>query len=73
MESLDGGECPVTFFRVGLGFFERFLARADCLGEPVLIEFGRLRLPPQKRHSKGLLPKTTFLFPSPSPANIKVV
>jgi hypothetical protein len=30
----------------GAALSQRFLARADRLGEPVLIEFGRLRLPP---------------------------
>ena len=44
-----------AFFRVreGRGFFEGFLARADRLGEPVLIEFGRLRLPPARRDLFG--------------------
>jgi len=32
-----------------LSLLERFLARADRLGEPVLIEFRRLRLPPAGR------------------------
>ena len=32
----------------GLGLLERFGAGADCLGEFVLIEFGRLRLPPAR-------------------------
>jgi hypothetical protein len=43
------------FFRVreGLGLHERFVARADCLGEPVLIEFGRLRLPLARRDVFG--------------------
>jgi hypothetical protein len=35
MEGLDRGKCPAAFLRVrdGLGFPERFLARADCFGE----------------------------------------
>ena len=55
MEGLDRGERPAAFLRVwnGLGFLERFLARADRLGEPVLIEFGRLRLPPARRDVFG--------------------
>jgi hypothetical protein len=32
----------------GLGLLERFGAGADCLGESVLIECGRLRLPPAR-------------------------
>ena len=55
MKGLDLGECPVAFFRVwnGLGFFERFLARADGFGEAVLIEFRRLWLPPARRDIFG--------------------
>jgi hypothetical protein len=51
MEGLDGGERLASFLRVwnGLGFFESFFTRADCLGKPVLIEFGRLWLPPARR------------------------
>jgi|GEM_PF-5530556 len=50
MEGLDLSQRPAAFFRVwnGLGLHERFLARADGLGEPVLIEFRRLRLPPAR-------------------------
>jgi hypothetical protein len=48
MECLDRGECPAAFLgvREGFGFFERLVAGADRPGEPVLIEFGRLRFPP---------------------------
>ena len=55
MEGLDRGERLAAFFRVreGRGFFECFLARADRLGEPVLIEFGRLRFPPARRDLFG--------------------
>jgi hypothetical protein len=55
MEGLNCGERLAAFFRVreGRGFFEGFVARADCLGEPVLIEFGRLRLPPAPRDVFG--------------------
>jgi hypothetical protein len=51
MEGLDRGERLAAFFRVreGRGLLECFLPRADRLGEPVLIEFGRLRLPPARR------------------------
>jgi hypothetical protein len=57
MEGLDRSKRSAAFFGVrnGLGLFERFLARADGLGEPVLIELGRLRLPPARRNiSDGL-------------------
>ncbi len=55
MEGLDGGERPAPFLRVrnGLGLLERIVARADCLGEFILIEFGRLRLPPAGRDVFG--------------------
>jgi hypothetical protein len=51
MHGLDRGECPAAFLRIreGFGFLEGFVADADRLGEPVLIEFGRLRLPPARR------------------------
>jgi hypothetical protein len=55
MEGLDRSKRSAAFFGVrnGLGLFERFLARADGLGEPVLIELGRLRLPPARRNIFG--------------------
>jgi len=55
MEGLDRGERLAPFFRVreGCGFFEGFLTGADCLGKPVLIEFGRLRLPPARGCLRG--------------------
>jgi hypothetical protein len=37
----------------GLGLLEGFVAGADCFGKPVLIEFGRLRLPPARRDVFG--------------------
>jgi hypothetical protein len=48
MHGLDRGECPAAFLRIreGFGFLEGFVADADRLGEPVLIEFGRLWFPP---------------------------
>jgi hypothetical protein len=48
MEGLDLSQRPAAFLRVreGLGLLERLVAGADGLGEPVLIEFGRLRFPP---------------------------
>ena len=50
MEGLDLSQRSAAFLwvRNGLGLLERFVARADGLGEPVLIEFGRLRLPPAR-------------------------
>jgi hypothetical protein len=55
MEGLDGSACPAAFLWVwnGLGLLERFLARANCFGEPVLIEFGCLRFPPARRNVFG--------------------
>jgi hypothetical protein len=50
VKCLDLGQRPAAFLRVreGLGLLERFLARANRRGEPVLFEFGRLRLPPAR-------------------------
>ena len=55
MEGLDLSQRSAAFLwvRNGLGLLERFVARADGLGEPVLIEFGRLRLPPARRDVFG--------------------
>ena len=52
MKGLDRRERPATVIGVrnGLGFLEGFFARADRLGEPILIELGRLRLPPARRN-----------------------
>jgi hypothetical protein len=48
MEGLDLGQRLAAFLRLrnGLGFLEGLVAGADRPGEPVLIEFRRLRLPP---------------------------
>jgi len=55
MEGLDFSQRPAAFLwvREGRGLLECFLARADRLGKPVLIEFGRLRLPPARRDVFG--------------------
>ena len=51
MKGLNRGERPKALIRVRdeLRLLEGFLARADRLSEPVLIEFRRLRLPPTCR------------------------
>jgi len=55
MEAFDGGERLAAFLRSRncLSPLEGFVARADCFGEPVLIEFGRLRFPPAGRDFFG--------------------
>ena len=52
MKGLDRRERPATVIGVrnGLGVLEGFFARADRLGEAILIELGGLRLPPARRN-----------------------